>query len=127
MLPWSLSGSLKNCLGLCYYPAEDICPHPAHKVHSPSPLCHHLTSSSLGLALLWSLVRKWIAVTLSTPEGRSASESGNLNPGCSLQKQAGVSQREVCCWCLLQCVEETQGWPDKDGRTASNSDPVFTS
>lgn len=41
---------LKNCLWLCYYSAEDTCPHPAHGVHSPSPpVSHHLTSSSLWL------------------------------------------------------------------------------
>lgn len=101
-LPWSLFGGLKNCLGLCYCPAEDICPHPAHRVPSPPPpLCHQLSSSSLWLALLWSLERKWRAVTLSTLEGRNAPESGNFNSGWSLQRRAGVSQREVCCWYLL--------------------------
>ena len=74
-LHWSLSGAL---LLLCRGQMSPPC---TWRSFPLSPLCHHLTSSSLGLVLCWSLVGKWIAVSLSTPERRSAPESGSLNPG----------------------------------------------
>lgn len=52
---------------------------PARKVHFPALRYATISLIAFGLVLLWSLVGKRIAVTLSAQEGINAPESGKLN------------------------------------------------
>lgn len=88
------------------------------------PLCQLLPSSSSWLALLCGLVRKWITGAFRTSEGRSAPDSGNLNPVEAFSnKQEFLRERFVgISWGVWR--------RGKDGQTkmaARNLDPISTS